>query len=64
MAQQLTETVNTVGQLIEALKGIDPATVVATMAPPFTGVRLIQQQDGKVIIFPPITGIKGEDAAA
>jgi hypothetical protein len=44
---------SSVGELIEALKAVDPNAIPFATEPPFTGVRLIHQADGNVLISPP-----------
>lgn len=43
----------TVGDLIEALSGLPKDTNVFTLRPPFTGVVLIPQNNGSVMITSP-----------
>lgn len=40
----------TAGELIAALKIIDPETVVFSTEPPFNCVKLVQQGNGKLLI--------------
>ena len=40
----------TVGELIDLLKKVDPASRVYTIEPPFNGVKLSKQGDGTILI--------------
>lgn len=44
---------NTAGQLIDILSKLDPDTVVMTIDPPFDGVKVVPQGDGKALICRP-----------
>lgn len=50
----------TVADLIDALSQIDQSAVPHSMDAPFTGVRLVPQNDGKILIAPPPREDKGE----
>lgn len=45
--------IKTVGQLIAALKQKDPEAKIISPAPPFEGVRLVDQESGAVLICQP-----------
>jgi hypothetical protein len=45
--------VRTVEEMIDALKTFEPSAPVISLLPPFTGVRLIEQSDGKVLFATP-----------
>ena len=42
-----------VGELIEALKNLDPAARIYTIDPPFDGLRLVEQGDGAILFCRP-----------
>lgn len=42
-----------VGELIEALKTLDPAARIYTIEPPFDGLRMVKQSDGAVLFCRP-----------
>lgn len=43
----------TAAELIEALKKLPPDTGIYTREPPFTGVSVVPQGDGKLLFAPP-----------
>lgn len=42
--------VRTAGELIEALKAFAPACKVISHEPPFTGIQLVEQGNGSILI--------------
>jgi hypothetical protein len=42
-----------VGELIEALKNLNPKARIYTIDPPFEGLRLVEQGDGAILICRP-----------
>jgi Iap family predicted aminopeptidase len=42
--------VRTAGELIEALKAFDPASKLISHEPPFTGVQLVEQGNGSILL--------------
>jgi hypothetical protein len=43
----------TVADLIQQLQQVPGTTSIYTIAPPFSGVRVIPQVDGKILLAPP-----------
>lgn len=44
---------NNVGELIEALKTLNPTARIYTIDPPFDGLRLVEQGDGAILFCRP-----------
>lgn len=42
-----------VGELIEALKSLDPKARIYTIEPPFDGLRMVTQTDGAILFCRP-----------
>jgi hypothetical protein len=52
---QMEVVCNTVGELIEALSKLPPETVPIGIDPPFDGIKLVVQHNGKVLLCRPRT---------
>lgn len=48
-----TMIASNVGELIEALKTLNPSAKIYTIAPPFDGLRLVEQGDGAILFCRP-----------
>lgn len=44
---------NNVGELINALKTLNPEARIYTIDPPFDGLRLVEQSDGAILFCRP-----------
>lgn len=53
-----TYLVDTVADLIEVLQMMDPKAVPVGPWPPFTGVRVVSQTSGHVLICPPLSPVE------
>ncbi len=50
----MTTSCRTVAELIEALKALPPDTVPISLDPPFAGVEIVPQEDGRSVLLAPI----------
>ncbi len=54
MSKRRTKMIaNNVGELINALKTLNPSARVYTIDPPFDGLRLVEQSDGAILLCRP-----------
>lgn len=49
----MSEIVKTVGEMVEALQKLPPEWRVISLEPPFTGVKIVNQESGSILFAAP-----------